>query len=109
MSNLNKSIRDTVAETLKNDEAARDNDNRLVAIIWYGEINLNNFSPLKQEIIIEIFGMIGDVLTPAESIRRTRQKLQEINSDLRGNKYNKRQGRTEKVVDQLRDGEWKYD
>jgi len=42
-------------------------------------------------------------LTSTESIRRTRQKLQENNEHLRGYKYNKRMENQERIKQQLKE------
>ena len=79
----NKSIRDLVRKVLELTPEARDDDMLLVALVWEREvINLDN-----------IFWLIRDgEVTHFETIRRTRQKLQEIHEELQGKtrKYRKK-------------------
>jgi|TARA_R110000823_G_C15914307_1_gene498056 hypothetical protein len=72
-----------VEELLTNNPALRDDDNKLVAKIWWQESNASTF----KDFLIE-FGA-GKVTTPG-AITRARRKLQEHNPDLRGNLYAKR-------------------
>lgn len=87
--------KDIVREKLLMYPSCRDNDNELMARIWYMEAQDKNIS-MKY-----FFGMMKDGLfTPSESIRRCRQKLQELNPELRGLKYKSRQkGATETKKD----------
>ena len=62
----------------------RDNDNILLAKIWWDEV------PTGSNIYHFFERLIDSELTNFESIRRCRQKLQEENPELRGAKYKKR-------------------
>lgn len=67
----------------------RDSDNRLIASIWYIELGLGN--RVKTMSGLEVLTMIAEgKLSSSESIRRSRQKLQEELPELRGNVYNRR-------------------
>lgn len=78
---------DKVLKQLNEDARTRDNDNLLIAKIWYNEIptdakNYSSFDFLKS--------FSEGNFTSAESIRRCRQKLQEDFPGLRGKTYTKR-------------------
>lgn len=67
----------------------RDSDDKLIASYWYyekGEEVIQNISAME---LLHMFASGG--LTSTESIRRVRQKLQELHPELRGENYNKRQ------------------
>lgn len=65
----------------------KDNDNRLIAFFWYNQIGkkINDISGYD---FLKYFS--NGNLTNPETIRRIRQKLQEKNPGLRGEKYNNR-------------------
>ena len=76
-------VKDKVEYLLDNYPVLRDDDNKLIAKIWWSE----NKSQNTRDFLIE-FGN-GNYTSP-EAIRRARQKLQEHNPHLRGVLYNKR-------------------
>ena len=78
-------IKDRVENLLRNHEHLRDSDERLMANIWWEE------SKDKCDTLVEFLGKYanGDFTNP-ESVRRIRQKLQEIHPELRGNSYEHR-------------------
>ena len=76
-------VKDKVKHLLENYPILRDDDNKLIAKIWWSE---NNNQTTKDFLIN--FGN-GNHTSP-EAIRRARQKLQEHNPHLRGKLYNKR-------------------
>lgn len=66
----------------------RDNDDKLIASIWYNDAGMadNNDMPA-----IDLLNMFADgKLTNPETIRRSRQQLQEQNPGLRGESYTER-------------------
>ena len=80
----------------------RDRDNSLIALVWQKEIaNLENFDyeSLSAKDLLLIFSC--DLLTSPESIRRTRQKIQQENPNLRGEKYKARHKEQEQVKQEL--------
>mgnify|MGYP003136390920 CR=1 FL=1 len=82
------SKKEQIYELLLNDAKLRDNDNLLICIIWRKEIaKLENFDyeSLSAKDLLCIIS--SDFLTSPESIRRTRQKLQQENPELRGDNY----------------------
>lgn len=95
---VNKKIMLRVEKVLVEYPAARDNDSKLVACIWEKEFMDSDFK------IEYVFDRIhDDFFTSFESIRRCRQKLQEHNPFLRGEKYKVRQKHTVKVKKELRE------
>jgi hypothetical protein len=76
-------VKDKVEYLLENYQVFRDDDNKLIARIWYSESNAVD----KKGFLLD-FGN-GKYSSP-EAIRRARQKLQEHNPHLRGKLYNKR-------------------
>jgi hypothetical protein len=84
---INKS-KDKVYKLLVNNGHLRDSDLKLIACIWYSEVpNINDLTAYE-------------FLNP-ESIRRSRQKLQEQIPALRGAKYKMRQAAQTEVRQQL--------
>lgn len=80
-----------VQRLLEEQPALRDNDNLLMSRIWKEQSNILNFFQRFES---------GKLHSP-ESIRRTRQKLQEEFPHLRGQLYEVRQKRQEKVKQEL--------
>lgn len=73
-----------VLHQLNTDERTRDDDNLLIAKIWYAEYQ-NKDVPND---VIEFLKMFANGnLTSPESIRRCRQKLQEEYQGLRGKNW----------------------
>jgi hypothetical protein len=85
--------KDKVRNLLINNKRLRDSDNKLIATFWYQELKMRGID--TNEItgfeLLELFA--ESKLTNAETIRRIRAKLQETNKELRGSKYNLRQGK----------------
>lgn len=78
----NKTTKIKVLEFLKRCPVLRDNDLRLVANIWKTEVNYQDMSAKDL-----LQAMADGRLTHPESIRRIRQKLQQEDPHLRGEKY----------------------
>lgn len=86
-----KQIIEIVRELLEKKPELRDNDNLLMSTIWKDQSNILNFFHRLES---------GKLHSP-ESIRRTRQKLQEEFPHLRGAIYDLRQRRQKKVKEEL--------
>lgn len=88
-----KEVKNKVEYLLKDYPHTRDDDNKLIANIWFNEIkDINNMSAkefLKQ--------FSEGKFTSTESIGRARRKLQEENISLRGEKYKARMAEEEKI------------
>jgi hypothetical protein len=81
-----KSIKDTVKSILTERPATRDNDRLLMLHVWgkericLGEISFRNFAR----------DFARGAYSDPESIRRSRQKIQERHPELRGSSYRTR-------------------
>ena len=86
---------------LQREPETRDNDNILIAQMWYQDLTEQNFAVVN----VTAFGMLDLLskgkLTNTESIRRCRQMLQKEFKELRGNNYNKRHKEKENVLKDL--------
>jgi hypothetical protein len=80
-----------VKRLLEERPALRDNDNLLMSTIWKQQSNILNF----------FYRLETGKLHSPETIRRTRQRLQEENENLRGESYEARQKRQVKVKKDL--------
>lgn len=78
---------DKVLKLLNEDARTRDNDNLLIAKIWFGEMSSEELAGSSLDFIKKFSK--GE-FTSAESIRRCRQKLQEQYPGLRGKSYTAR-------------------
>jgi hypothetical protein len=68
----------------------RDSDELLIATMWYHEARLSEGNRSAVDLLNKFIN--GD-LSSAESIRRSRQKIQQDFPELRGQAYKKRQGK----------------
>lgn len=76
-------VKDKVEYLLENYPILRDDDNKLIAKIWWSESKVNSLEAFLRD--------FGDrKVSSPEAIRRARQKLQEHNPSLRGKLYAKR-------------------
>lgn len=90
-----------VKQYLLNYPHLRDSDERLIASIWKQELINKDINPqaITGYQFLEYFAK-GE-LTNSESIRRSRQKLQEENVHLRGLKYEEKQANSDRIKGQL--------
>lgn len=90
-------IKPTVADILLNDFETRDDDNLLLLKIWdiqsYGKIE--SYEDFKKMLLS------GKLAIP-ESVRRSRQKLQEHNTSLRGKTYEARKAQEKLISQQIK-------
>lgn len=92
-----KDVTKRVKALLQNDRLLADNDEKLITAIWENELsNLNIHS--NSDIALFFSAYISHVLTPAESIRRSRQICEVAYVELRGLTYDKRHGKKAKEV-----------
>ena len=91
---------DVVKRLLTNHPHLRDSDNKLLANVWFQSV-----IPLE-EAWMDFLALIasGD-LPSSESIRRCRQKLQELNPELRGELWDKRHQMQIQVKEELKEME----
>jgi len=92
-------IADRVYKLLLNYPHLRNDDNKLIANIWH-----QDSTKIGSSNILELYA--NKKLTNAESIRRSRQKLQEENSELRGESWYARHNEVEVVKEDLQDPIW---
>ena len=98
-----------VEEILRECPDERDEDNDLIATYWRQELMVIKHEEVKNSVLtqreIDLFYFIvrNGMLSNPESIRRSRQKLQQVNPKLRGKKYNERHAAAKKVVKELRE------
>jgi hypothetical protein len=92
---MNAKIKDKVKSILELVPSTRDNDSELISIFWEQELG-HEMINLSAERFLTMFAH-SNVLTNAETIRRTRQKIQEQNEDLRGLKFKVRKVLAEEV------------
>ena len=94
---MNEKLKERVKKLLIEQPQTRDNDNLLIAQIWLDE-------GVPSESVVFLVKDSKGGFTSAESIRRTRQQLQEKNESLRGEKYNDRQRKGEEVRQTINNG-----
>jgi oligoribonuclease (3'-5' exoribonuclease) len=78
---------DKVLKQLNEDSRTRDNDNLLIAKIWFSEMTPEEIGKSSLDFLTKYS---KSEFTSAESIRRCRQKLQEEYPGLRGVSYTSR-------------------
>ena len=90
-----KNVHEKVKTILYTYPQSQDSDNDLLARIWYSEFMSNG---MKQSHAVEICMLLKNgKLSHPQSIRRTRQKIQEDHPDLRGRTYHERQKKASKI------------
>lgn len=87
-----KSVKGSIEKLLKSNPKLRDSDDKLIATIWYNEVVKKN-EDLSAKEFLQVLGK--GALTSPEAIRRSRQKLQQHNPELRGTNY---QGRLKEEI-----------
>lgn len=93
-------LKEKVYKLLLNNGNLRNSDQKLIATIWFSECkNLNVMTAFD---FLQKFSK-GEFTNP-ESIRRTRQKVQEEIPALRGTNYKKRQENQTNIKKQLNYG-----
>ena len=92
------STEEKIIELLTSTPPLRDDDNKLIATLWSDEINSDIRS--ANDFLAAFY---SGHFTKTETIRRTRQRVQEINPYLRGSKYKSRQKYQKKWVSEIMD------
>ncbi len=81
----------------------RDDDQKLLASVWKYLLIKNHHLELENISGIQLLTIISQGALPnSESITRCRRKLQEINTDLRGELWDKRHNHQTDVIEQVR-------
>jgi len=91
--------KEVIIELLTNKEHLRDNDQALIANIWWRELVTQGKDKLTAFEMLKVFSE-GKLSNP-ESIRRSRQKIQEEQPELRGESYRARHREQDSVKEQL--------
>lgn len=94
-----KLIKETIIELLRSNSMYRDNDNKLIARIWYNQLASLNMSNINATQFLIL--LAENKLSSSESIRRSRQKCQEEMPELRGEKYKLRQAEADRFKQEL--------
>jgi hypothetical protein len=91
--------KDVIIDLLTNKEHLRDNDQALIANIWWRELVTQGKDKSTAFEMLKVFSE-GKLSNP-ESIRRSRQKIQEEQPELRGASYRARHREQDNVKEQL--------
>lgn len=94
----------TVKELLMFQPVTRDNDEMLILKVWAEQVHELRSRNYKYIDFARLF--VGGRLHKPESIRRTRQKLQEEFPELRGKSYHARHNHQQSVKDQINQPEF---
>tara|TARA_R100000742_G_C4269736_1_gene88298 strand:- start:17 stop:319 length:303 start_codon:yes stop_codon:yes gene_type:complete len=100
MKYIKSSTIDIVKSLLSKHPKLRDNDNKLLATVWYHKMD-----KIEESVVDFLHILAEGELPSSESIRRCRQKLQELNPELRGELWNKRHQMQKQVKDELKEME----
>lgn len=95
-------IKDIVKQTLTVFPETRDNDNLLILKVWkWQDKDLLDSKFTFWDFAVKFQ---ADFYSPMYSITRARRKLQELNPELRGEKWLKRHEHEETVKEELKNG-----
>ena len=96
-----KHLEDIVTDILKGNPKARDNDHMLAGTVWIRELGGSDIA--REMGLWEFLRMfMKHEISNFESIVRCRRKVQELDPDLRGSKYELRHNRQEEVKEQIK-------
>ena len=94
--------KDRVKDLLTKLPHLRDNDNKLLASVWFYELKDKRYD-LHNMTGFELLKVISEAkLSNSESVRRCRAKLQELHPELRGKIYKERHKEKEIVKKDLK-------
>ena len=95
-----KKLQDRIKELLTRNSTCKDDDNKLIANIWWDSLG----AQAKEMSAYDLLKRLADGKMPsAESIRRSRQKMQQENEELRGAMWYKRHKMQEQVKMELKE------
>ena len=98
-----KNIRNKVEFYLRERPDLRENDNKLVARIWYDHIKNTSPIPVDNLSALDLLKDMGEGQLPSyPSIARCRRKIQQDDPALRGKNYDKRQQSQKNWIKELR-------
>ena len=92
---IDQNLTDSIEGLLISYPQLRDDDRRLVANVWYGEMN-------KDGITDFLTAYATKQITMSDTITRIRRKLQEDRPDLRGAKWAERHKKETQVIQDLK-------
>ena len=96
-----KNVKKKVSEVLREHPHTRDSDMALLAIIWNEQ--LGGKDKTENMTAFELLCLLSrKELSNPVSLWRCRQKIQEENEDLRGEKWKARQEHSKNVVEEIR-------
>jgi hypothetical protein len=95
MIQVNGKLKEKIKFLLEKYPHLRDSDEKLIANIWFDE------TPMISTKYEFLQNYANGLITNAESIRRTRARLQEENSELRGKSYEKRHSNQSRIKNEL--------
>tara|TARA_Y100001973_G_C5129230_1_gene296814 strand:- start:502 stop:819 length:318 start_codon:yes stop_codon:yes gene_type:complete len=95
-----KNLEGRVRSALNNYPPCRDNDAMLTSILWTEEVGPDKLKSMTAWEFLTLHSR--NELINARSVRRCRQKLQEHNEDLRGEKWEARQRHSKKVEAEIK-------
>ena len=96
-----KNVKKKVTEILENHEPSRDSDMQLLAIVWNEECGGKEITDTMSAFELLCLLSKKELSNPV-SLWRCRQKIQEENESLRGEKWKSRQEHSKNVVEELR-------
>ena len=94
-------VKKRVENFLTNYPHLRDNDEKLIANIWTQDLMAKGVDIKKISAMHLMTRFAEGQLTNPESVRRTRQKIQQNNENLRGKSYKERGNKQEVIVNEL--------
>ncbi|QDP65224.1 MAG: hypothetical protein Unbinned2819contig1004_15 [Prokaryotic dsDNA virus sp.] len=95
-----KNNKEKVETLLKKHPELKDNDNKLISVFWLNEIGTETIEHMTAFQLLQF--VANSELTNPETIRRVRQKLQEQDPALRGQKYKKRKNNGNDTRNQIK-------
>lgn len=90
-------LHERITRILEQREDLRDSDSRLITYVWFIEAREKGIELEKITGMDMLKLLRGDTFTSSESIRRSRQKVQEKYPSTRGKKYRQRHEKEKEV------------
>ena len=96
-----KNVKKKVTQVLERHPQSRDNDMSLLAIVWNDELGGKDATDTMSAFELLCLLSRKEISNPV-SLWRCRQKVQEENESLRGDKWKARQEHSKNVVEEIR-------
>ena len=104
MTRIIRGLQKRIERLLQSNPELRDSDDRLLANIYFNHIPNSKYSEEEHKGIMKFLKMIAEGQLPDYgSVKRCRQKLQQLYPALRGKLYEKRHKRAKVVKKELTD------